>query len=507
MTDKIDRKDEDTSPEEEILEEGSGELEEGEEKVLEDEDPIVDDGDGDLDDDSEAGSLEGRKLTKKHKIILSSICILAIIFGSGLYYLNGLLKNPAIYEGIKIENIDIGGKSKQEAIKLLQDKKELEIDDSKMELSYGDSKYHIQIRDLGFKYDYEKAVDQAHSLARKGKNIDRLKAIRALKKNKKNIELESTYDKEKAQEVIAPIRDEINREKVEASYKFNGGNPEITDEVIGRQIDEEQLKELINNNVYELKPIEIPVNNIEPVRTRAALERINGIIGEFKTNFPNSSPGRKENIQISAQAVSNRGVIMPGETASFNEMTGARSKANGYKEAIVIEEGNYTDGVGGGVCQTSTTLYNALLRADLTIVARGPHSIPAKYVPYGQDAAVAYDYLDLKFKNDFDFPIYINSIYTGSSVIFQVYGDKNVKNYGVEIASETVETVPSQAETVVDNSLAPGQKEVVQYGRTGYKVNTYKSIVRDGKAEERKLITRDYYRPKNTVYRVGPSAD
>lgn len=442
---------------------------------------------------------------KNNKIAIISITIVILLAGGILYYLNGVLTSPLIYEGVRVEGINIGGKTRKDAINILKSKKELDIDNSEMVLKYGDSSYNIKIRDLGFRYDYEKAINDAYNIARTGKNFDRLKEIKALKKNNKDIKLESTYDKEKVENAIIPIKEDINLEKVEAKFNFNGGNPQITDEASGRKVNEEKLKEMIHNNIYKLEPIKIPVDTIKPVRTKAALQRINGVIGEFQTNFPNSIPGRKENIRISAQAIANRGVIMPGETVSFNQTTGDRSLANGYKPAVVIEEGDYTDGVGGGVCQTSTTLYNALLRADVSIVSRAPHSIPAKYVPYGQDAAVAYDYMDLKFRNDFDFPIYINSIYTGNSIIFRVYGDKNIKNYGVKIDSETIETIPSKVENVVDKNLAPGTKELVQSGRTGYRINTYKTIIKNGQAQERKLITKDYYKPKNTVYRVGPS--
>ena len=289
-----------------------------------------------------------------------------------------------------------------------------------------------------------------------------MKKIRQLKKSGKKIELESDFDREKAATIIGPIMKDINKDKVEATFDFNGGDFKVTEHSTGRQVDQEKLKEMINNNVYELKPIEIPVETLQPVRTKEALTRINGLIGTFSTKFANSIPGRKENIRISAEAVKRRGVIMPGEVVSFNQLTGDRSRANGYKEAVVIEEGNYTDGVGGGVCQTSTTLYNALIRADIGIVARGPHSIPARYVPFGQDAAVAYDYLDLKYKNNFEAPIYIKANYSGNSLTFNIYGDLNVKDYGVHIDSEIVETIPSKTEEVLDKSLAPGSREVVQ---------------------------------------------
>lgn len=194
---------------------------------------------------------------------------------------------------------------------------------------------------------------------------------------------------------------------------------------------------------------------------------------------------------------------MPGESMSFNETTGPRAKKFGYKEASVIIAGEYTPDVGGGVCQTSTTLYNALLLADVTILERSPHSIPAKYVKFGQDAAVAFGFLDLKFRNDFDYPIYFDSKIVGDRIYFYVYGDRQSKDYTVKIDSEIVETIHAKEETVLDKTLEPGSKVLVQEGRTGYKVNTYKSIIKNGKTVSRDLISKDFYRPRNFIYRIG----
>lgn len=442
--------------------------------------------------------------SKKIYIVLIILILLAIISGAIINHYKKILEDERIYKGISIENIDIGGLTKKQGLEKIKDEKEIEIDDKNMELAYEEFNYKINIRDLDFQYDYDKAINQAYEIARKGKGLDRLKEIKELEKNKNiNIELESSFNEDKAETLISQMQKDIDVAMVEAQFDFNGGNFIITDEIRGRYVYVDKIIELINNNVYDLNVIEIPVEPVIPNITRGQLERINGVIGEFTTSFKTSTAERKENIRISSKAIKDVGVIMPGETVSFNQATGPRSISNGYQGATVIEEGEFTDGVGGGVCQTSTTLYNALLRADLSVVARGPHSIPIRYVPFGQDAAVAYDYLDLKYRNDFDFPIYIDYIYTGNSITFKIYGDKNIKNYDVKIDSETVDTETYEVERINDKTLAKGKEEVVQQGRNGYKVNTYKSIIKDGKVTERNMITKDYYKPRNGIIRVG----
>ncbi len=506
----IDNKEDIKDGKEDIVDEGNEEVDSSKNDGEEDEGQKIEDEEvEDKVEDEEVKDKDLKKSKKKQSSKVFKILLLLLLLGIGtvsaffIKEMNKILEDPAIYENVKIEGIDVGGLEKKEALEKIKSIKEKEIDQMNMELSYGEKIYNLNVRELGYKLDYDKAVEQAYNMAREGKKLDRLKEIKEIEENGREFKLESSFDKSKAGPIAEEIRNEINLEKKEASFNFNGGNIQVSDHQVGRQVDEEKLIELINDNVYKLEPIEIPVEMIYPNRTKEKLSRINGVIGQFKTSFPTSTPGRKENIRISAQSLS-KDIVMPGESLSFNQSTGPRSVSNGYKDAVVIMDGDYTDGVGGGVCQTSTTLYNALLLADLTIVRRSPHSIPAKYVPYGQDAAVAYDYIDLVFRNDFDFPVYINSIFTGNDLIIQVYGDRNAKDYEVKIEAETVDTISPKVEKVVDNSLAPGTKELVQGGRTGYKVNTYKSIIKNGKIVKRDLITQDYYKERNTIYRVGP---
>lgn len=442
--------------------------------------------------------------TKKKKtvILFLLISLSAIILGLGFYGYFKVLSTKLIYEGIKINELDIGFRTKEEALQLIRSKKEKELDAKHMILTYEDKEYNINLRQLGFHYDYDEAVDKAYSIGREGNVIRRLKNIIKTKKEGQRITLNSVYEEKKIGNIVKTIAQEINLEMKEAEFFFNNGNIKITDEVLGRKVDELKLEQLIKDNIYVLNPIKIPVDIIEPTRTKKVLSRINGIIGEFSTSFKGSSFDRIENIRIASKSLSNR-VIMPGDTVSFNETTGPRDKKSGYKEAIVIMEGEFTPGVGGGVCQASTTLYNALLLANVTILERYPHSIPAKYVKFGQDAAVSFGHLDLKFRNDFDFPIYIHSKIIGNRIHIYIYGDRNAKDYTIKIEPEIVETIPAKEEIVIDKNLAPGAKEIVQQGRTGYKVHTYKSIIRNGKVISRQLITKDFYRPRNFIYRVA----
>lgn len=437
-------------------------------------------------------------------ILLVVLCfIVGTAIGTGIYIYNNILSVNTIYSGIEIDGYNVGDKTKKEALEYLEFSKGLETDKKEMNLIFEEKVYRISLEELGFKYDYESAVDIAYDQGRKGNFIDKLKIIKKVKDYGINISLESDYEKERTNIIVGNIAQEMNKEPVEAKFNFNGGNIKIEEEVLGRALKENRLIESINENIYLLQDIYIEFEEIQPKLTKEMFSRINGIIGEYSTSFKTSTLDRKENIRLSAKAFSGK-MLLPGEELSYNNTTGPRESQFGYKEANVIMEGELIPGVGGGVCQTSTTMYNALLLSNLTILERHPHSIPPTYVKYGQDAAVAYGYLDLKFRNDFDYPVYIDTKTTNERVYIYIYGDLKGKDYTVKIEPEIIDTIKGEVEEIYDGNLGPGEKLDIQKGRTGYKVKTYKSIIKNGKTINKKEITQDYYRQRNYIYKIGP---
>ncbi|MFA7533179.1 MAG: VanW family protein [Tissierellaceae bacterium] len=429
------------------------------------------------------------------------IAIIAMGLGMGFYVYKNVLNVDTIYKGVQIDNWDVSNKTMEQALEYIRNIKEANILEEQMNLIYDDWTYNLELKDLDFTYDYDGAVREAMKLGREGNFIQRLKSIRKIK-NGINITLKSYYDDGKVNEIVAFIAEEINRNPLDAKIKISEGNIVLIDETLGERVNEQELALRISENIYLLEDINVPVEYVEPRITKAFLSRINGVIGEYSTSFKGSNNSRIENIRISAEAISDN-LVLPGEEFSYNNTTGPRSIESGYKEANVIIGGELTPGLGGGVCQTSTTMYNALLLSDLTILERHPHSIPATYVPYGQDAAVSYGFLDLKFINNFDFPIFIYSEVLENKVYIYVYGDVNGKNYGIKITPHIVEVIKPETEVLFDESLLPNERIDIQSGRTGYKVFTYKSVIRDGKEVSKELITKDHYRKRNYIYKVG----
>jgi vancomycin resistance protein YoaR len=178
-----------------------------------------------------------------------------------------------------------------------------------------------------------------------------------------------------------------------------------------------------------LHSITVPLLNeaAQPKITEAQLsaEKITGLLAQYSTQFDASLVNRTENIRLAARALDGK-LLAPGERFSFNESVGERTAEAGYKEAMIIEGNIFTPGLGGGVCQVSSNLYNAVTLAQLEILERHPHSLPVTYVPPGQDATVAYPQLDFKFMNNSEAYVLIRSSVVENTLTFQLYG--NVKN-------------------------------------------------------------------------------
>lgn len=194
---------------------------------------------------------------------------------------------------------------------------------------------------------------------------------------------------------------------------------------------------------------------------------------------------------------------MPGETFSYNSTVGERTAARGYKEAGVYLNGEVTTGLGGGICQVSSTLYNAILLANLEIVERSNHTFKPSYVPAGQDATVSWGSPDFKFKNNRNYPVRISASTSNGTIVFNVYGLKSDDDYQVKILSYEVGSIPFSTQYQETSALPAGTQKVTQAGSNGCKTQTYKVLYKNGNEVSKTLINSDTYKPHNQVVSVG----
>lgn len=437
------------------------------------------------------------------KIFLGSIAFLitiSLIIGGVYATYDNIVNRDTIYSGIYINGVDVSGLTEEEALEKV--KAEDHNRDKSLLLVYDSHEFKYPYVNLGYKPDYEAAAKEAFEYAREGTPGERFRLVQALKSRPHNIEADNGFNPDIAQEVVDHIANTINVEAIDAGFTIVNGQVITSKEVSGISLDGKKTKELILNAVNTEAPIELPVDVTEADVKEIDFSAMLGNIGSFSTNYSTSIQNRKENIKLAAKILDGT-LIKPGEQISFNKLIGDISVETGFLPATVILEGEFDTGIGGGICQVSTTLYNAAVRADLKIDERRNHSRPVNYVPMGLDAAVASGFIDLKISNPFDFPVYISATADDNDIVFNIIGDTSKKNYEIELVSERTQTIVSQTKNKYSTELAEGESEVTQKGNTGYRYASYKVKKVNGETVSTEPYLASYYPARDTVVTVG----
>jgi vancomycin resistance protein YoaR len=274
-----------------------------------------------------------------------------------------------------------------------------------------------------------------------------------------------------------------------------GGKIKLQYEANSMTLDEARLGEVALAAYWSGETGEFPVKQAAKKVPDSELERITTVMSKFSTRFNGGQIARSSNIRLAASRI-NGLVLMPGETFSFNGFLGQRTTAKGFKTAGVYVSGRHDVDVGGGICQVSSTLYNAALQSDLKIDQRLPHSLPVPYVPLGRDAAVSYPNPDLKITNNYEFPIALAATPDKNSVAFAILGARKLE-FEVKFESRLMASWSRGEKVIHDPSLGFGVRKVVDSGGSGRRVRTWKVVYRDGKEVERINLG-------DSVYSGGP---
>lgn len=377
-------------------------------------------------------------MIKTLKILIAILVVAILSVPIGILVMDKLAPNDKIYEGVTINGTPVGNLTKEQAVQLLDKDYNKGLQNKKIEVSYKekDFSYVIEYKDLNARYDLDLAAKSAMEYGKDGNAFTRVFTKIALKNKPVNIQLKFLADDSRIKDDVKTIAKKIDEKAKNAKISYNGSFV-VTEGKNGLKVDqtklEAELKKSINPENKEEK-VEVPVTVEKPKITADALRQINTKLASFSTSFNAGNANRVGNIRVSADSI-NGTVVMPGEVFSTNEAMGPRVKSSGYSEAPTIVNGTLTPGLGGGVCQVSSTLYNAALQADLEIVERRAHSMRVSYLPASRDAVISGDYIDLKFKNNTGYPIYVGGYPSGTSVTMVIYGSSKVPKKSVSIES------------------------------------------------------------------------
>ena len=405
-----------------------------------------------------------------------------------------LLTYDKFYEGIYINNIDLKDLTKEEALNKI--KQSLEMG-SEFTLKHGNYEKKFLPKDIDFSYNYENLVNEAFNIGRSGSDDERIETLKNLIKNPKKFDVKSTFDLSKLNSIISEVSKTLNSEPIDEKFFYSNEKVSILDGKVGLKVEKDKIIENFKNSPVKFN-FEIPTEVIEHKKIdKSLLTSIKGVIGEATTKFDNQ-PNRNTNIKISAGKI-NEFVVNPGETFSFSKQLGEISSNTGYKPASSFINSKIVDSIGGGICQVSSTLYQALVKSDLKIVERNQHSMRVPYCTIGLDAMFYEGQSDLKFQNTFDFPVVIMSYVSNKEITFKILGDTDKKNYNIKLFTSDVSRIPMPIEEIEDSNLPEGKKVIVQKGFPGYRGSSYKQ--KDN--EDPVLLNSDYYKPKKQVVKVG----
>lgn len=433
---------------------------------------------------------------KKTYIVIAVIVAIFLVGITGSYgYYYTKINEDKILPHIYIDEILVGGLTKVQAKEKLKTQRFY----GELELINGDSKFNYSLEELGFSIDIDSSVESAFEVGRNQNLINNIGDFYKHSFFDEEVEFELEYNQPEniSEMIIKELEPLINIAPINAKISIDS-SINIKKDTKGKKINTEALSDKLDSYIVANDNIsfEIPMQEVVSKITYDELSKINGIIGSYRTTYSETQAGRNENIRIAAQRINNI-LLMPGDEFSYNEATGYKTEKNGYKPATVIVNGEIEEGIGGGVCQVSTTLYNSVLYAGLNISQRRAHSIPTNYVDYGRDAVVSDNAIDFKFTNNHDFPVYIKATTDKNSVTVKIYGDTS-KNEKIEIYSKVVDRTEKTIKYVDDPTLPKGQEKVKENGRDEIIAETYKVI---NGVEKR--ISKDKYPMKPKVILVG----
>ena len=392
------------------------------------------------------------------------------------------------YPNIFVNDIPLEGRTLDEAAAIVSQQVTSLISSWRITLRTQDGRsWDITGQDLGMQYDVADQLDQLWAIGHTGTSAQRYEQVKAVEAEPIRRYTTLTYDLSSVNKILAQIKSEVDRAAVSATKVYDDSvwpPYTYTDDVDGQELDITGLSERIMGMVDRLESgvVDLTPTPVKAPITRAYLESQIVKLSSFETTIGNTSTeGRFANIKLGTEKF-NHLIIKSGESVSFNKVTGKRTEANGYQQALELAYGEYVMGWGGGICQVSSTLYNAVVNAGLEVRSRTQHSRPSSYVDKGLDATVQDDRLDFVFRNNTNADIFIETEYYKKGSYyrckFTIYGRPDPNGYSYKLVSEVVQTI-EKPETVYrqdkEMKYVVYDDEQYQYskGEDGYVVDVY----------------------------------
>ena len=417
------------------------------------------------------------------------------------------VNRQTFYAGTTVEGVDVSNMTLDQAIEYWKTNIEPGYENRTVTLSNGQT-YTAQ--SFGYSSDYQTVLANAYSAGRSGSLVEGYQALSTRVDQPANYEVtRRLYDAQLIADCASALASGIDTAAQDAkiqSFDLSSYAFTFSDSVAGKKLDTESLKADIARALENGGgAVTLNVQTIEPSVRKEDIASEYGMIAYAVTNASSSSSNRLSNIRLALQLI-NGTRLAPGETFSFNDTVGKRTTERGFKLATAYSSGEITEDVGGGICQVSTTLFNAVVKADMQIDERHNHSLTVAYVDKGKDAAVNWKSQDLKFTNTSEDDVYLVCVLTDDKrVRIGVFGKLLPNGETIEIEAQTTGTIDYDTVYQPSLSLAPGTTNVTQKGKNGYTAVAYK-VRKDanGNTISRELLCKSSYKATNQVIEYGP---
>ncbi len=414
-------------------------------------------------------------------------------------------------EGVLIQGMDLSGMNKAEAI----DAVEQYIEDTLRPvqvtlLTSNNTEVQVTVGDLGITWSNPQILDEALAIGTEGNVITRYKMLKDLQREPVNYELTFNYDVNCINEILTQQCSQYDQEVINATLKRENDAFTVIEGQTGYYLD----VELSIDTVYEymlqewdLQPctIELDVVVTQPQGTAEELALVTDLLGSYTTSFSSSGADRSANVTNGCNLI-NGSTLYPGEEFSTYEKVAPFTQKNGYYMAGSYLNGKVVDSLGGGICQVSTTLYNAVLEAELEVTERHNHSMIVTYVEPSADAAIAESSgKDFKFVNNLDIPVYIEGVIQGKTITFNIYGhETRSSSRKVTYESKVLEVINPPGELLYAEAGQPiGYLVKGESAHIGYKAQLWKVVTENGVEVERTQINSSSYKMVPSSYHVG----
>jgi len=457
---------------------------------------------------------------KKIKILAAALIIMvagAFLLTNENLFKADIAEDAVIEKGVYIGGIDVSGMNVEEATEAVNSYIE-DLKEKSIKLIGPDGSMTLTLEDMGVSANTSVAVKEAVSVGKAGNLIKRFKDLQNLGKENFVVDMGLSIDKQATAQAIYKKEARLNIEAIDNGLVRKNNEFEYVAGQQGNEVDivtaVNELNEYIGSEweIAAVEDAEFTLTSVitEPRGSQEELSMVKDLLGSFSTNFSSSGWGRAKNVENGASKI-NGTILYPGDVLSVYELVNPFTKENGYELAGSYLNGETVESFGGGICQVSTTLYNAALNAELEITERYNHSMIVTYVDPAADAAIAGTYKDLKFKNNYDYPVYIEGVCKNRNITFNIYGcETRDANRKVTYVSEVVSTNDPDTEYTLSSSVALGTYSQTRSKHVGYVAKLWKVVKVDGVEVERTQINKSTYKAscrKVTIGTAGATAE